>query len=1156
MSRADDTQLDFDGDDLVALARHRAQATPTRRAYTFLTDGEQAEKHVTYSGLDRRARAIAAELLRCGVGSGRVLLLFPPGLEYIEAFFGCLYAGVVAVPAYPPDPSRLQRSLPRLQAIAADSGACAVLTTTAIAAMAPALAGLAPDLVAMDWIAVDDVEDVVAQRWSAPTLKPEQLAFIQYTSGSTGTPKGVMLSHANVLHNQQLIALSFGADANTICFGWLPLYHDMGLIGNVIQPLYRGCTAVLMSPIDFLRRPYRWLSGVTRYRATVTGGPNFAYELCLRKITPDERETLDLSSLAVVFNGAEPIRSDTLARFADVFAACGFRREAFLPCYGLAEATLLVTAAERNTGGRRLWVDGAALADSRVVVRDSAAGNVRSLVSSGKVVGDQRVVIVDPHSRRECPEDRVGEIFVSGRSVAQGYWNRPDATQETFGAHLAGVSHAAHLRTGDLGFMRGEDLFIVSRLKDVIILRGSNHYPQDIERTVESSHSLLRPGCAAAFGFDLHGEEQLGIAVEVNVPDGRSEEIFDAIRRAVWAQHELSAQTILLLKARGLPKTSSGKIQRSACRDGFQHGTLQDVVARSSVPVASQPLDDLDDAVPATPDLRKVPKHDAPSVLRDYLQARIAHALQVVPSEISVACPIVSLGVDSLAATELAHALETQLGVDLSVTMFMQEKSICDVAAYVARALESRTADDASAPIRPISRDGRMPASRVQQRIFAIDRASSARSLYNIPVSLKLRGPLDRCALDAALGDLVRRHETLRTSFALDARGASQVIHPPTSWSVATEDLGALDLNERAIAVARIAKAEALQPFDLSRGPLLRTRLLQLGSQEHVFLLTVHHIVADGWSMGNIARELCVLYNAHRAGSAPRLSQLPVQFADFVAWQQRRLVGPTFERELAYWVQQLKDAPMLELPLDRPRASQPSFHGKHAPFSLAASTSALAELGRAHEATLFMTLMAAFQALLYTYTGQRDLCVSTSSAARTRADLAGLVGLFINRLVLRAHVSDGETFRSFLMQVRDTTLAAYAHQEAPFDCIVDALGVTSHPSLSPLCQAMLVLQNTPSADIRLDGLEVELLEVETDTSKFDLAIVLTEGPSGLTGFVEYKQSLFDDATVTGLIRDLQKLVQRVVSAPDISLRDLKLVLEQDGLARPSAGASG
>jgi acyl-CoA synthetase (AMP-forming)/AMP-acid ligase II len=582
---------------LVEMGRARAESLGNQPLYTFLPDrpGED-QSDLSFAGLDLRARAIGAALQHLGAGGQRALLLYPPGLEFVAAFFGCLYAGVVAVPAYPP---RSARTLPRLLEIARDARPAVALTTAELKAAIGGLATQVPELSALRLVATNEVPLEQADAWSDPGASGSTMAFLQYTSGSTAAPKGVMVTHGNLLHNEEMIRQAFGQTADSVIVGWLPLYHDMGLIGNVMQPLYLGARCVLMSPIGFLQSPKRWLAAITRYRATTSGGPNFAYDLCVRKISAADRADLDLGSWDTAFNGAEPVRAETMARFAEAFGGCGFQAKAFFPCYGLAEATLFVSGGS-GAGGVRGAARVAAFdrglleaGEARPLPADDSASRV--LVSCGRAWLDQDLAVVDPETLRRRDDGKVGEIWVRGPSVAQGYWHRPVESAETFDGRLAeeaagpagaGESDGEHdrapfLRTGDLGFLDGGELFVTGRLKDLIIIRGRNLYPQDVELTVERSHPALRPGCGAAFSIELGNEERLVVVHEHErtandspLDPGSVEAIADAVRQAVAEQHEAQVQQVVLLRAGTIPKTSSGKIQRRACRAALLAGRL------------------------------------------------------------------------------------------------------------------------------------------------------------------------------------------------------------------------------------------------------------------------------------------------------------------------------------------------------------------------------------------------------------------------------------------------------------------------------------------------------------------------------------------------------------------------------------------------------
>jgi acyl-CoA synthetase (AMP-forming)/AMP-acid ligase II len=564
---------------LVERIRHFADHRPERRVYTFLGDREGEADHLTFGEIDLRARAIAVRLRRDLSPGDRALLVYPPGLDYILGFLGCLYAGVVAVPAYPPNPLRLARTLPRLQAIVSGSGARLALTTSAVAAMAHAMSALAPELSALEWVATDSLDQSTAVLWQAPPMDERAVAFLQYTSGSTGDPRGVMVTHGNLAANAELIARRFALTEESRGCSWLPPYHDMGLIGTLLQPLYTGFFCVLMSPLTFLKHPIRWLRAISEYRVDVSGGPNFAYDLCVRKVAPEQCANLDLRCWRIAFNGSEPVRLQTIEQFARTFAVCGFRREAFFPCYGLAEATLLVSGGPYGVPLLTGSFDAAALEQHRVVAVDHDGV---TLVGCGAVAETGDVRIVDPETCLTLPPDRVGEVWVAGPGVAAGYWGLPGATRRTFDAWTADDQQGPFLRTGDYGFFHEGQLFITGRLKDLIIIDGRNIYPQDIEATVEQCHTAVKPGGCAAFAVDTGDGEQVIVAVEINelmsgAHGSERESLVTAIRREVAEQHELRIHDVVLLKSGSLPKTSSGKLQRSECRALYLRGELKTV---------------------------------------------------------------------------------------------------------------------------------------------------------------------------------------------------------------------------------------------------------------------------------------------------------------------------------------------------------------------------------------------------------------------------------------------------------------------------------------------------------------------------------------------------------------------------------------------------
>ncbi len=583
---------------LTAHARH----DPAALAYTFLASGEQEDARLTRGDLERRSRAIAAAVAdRVARRRSRVLLLFPPGLDFVEAFFGCLGAGAVAVPAYPPSTrsagsgnGRTDRAAGRLRGMIADAGVSLVVAPASLLAKRAALEERVPELHGIEWMAASDVSGSGEGRDWVPAAR-DDVALLQYTSGSTASPRGVMVTHGNLLDNLQSGTRMGACDADSVGVSWLPVNHDMGLIGGVLQPAFSGFPVWLMAPSAFLQRPVRWLQAISRLRATHSAAPDFAYGLCARRVTDADRQALDLSTWRVAYNGSEPVRRSTLEAFQRTFGECGFRWEAWRPAYGLAESTLLVATGARESEPEMLDLDRVAVHKSRVSRAVSTADRM-TVVSCGSVASGTSVAIVDPVRRTRCATDEIGEIWVASNSVARGYWNRPEETAATFRAFIADTHEGPFLRTGDLGFLREGNLFVTGRLKDVLIVRGLKHHPPDLELTAEQSNPAVRPGCCAAFGLDTADDERIAMIVEVDEPadttssQRRIQEVIADVRREIAEVHHIRLSLVMAVPSGSLPRTTSGKLQRFLCRHAVMSGTL-DVLGRWSADDADAALE-------------------------------------------------------------------------------------------------------------------------------------------------------------------------------------------------------------------------------------------------------------------------------------------------------------------------------------------------------------------------------------------------------------------------------------------------------------------------------------------------------------------------------------------------------------------------------------
>lgn len=1124
---------------MVDILRYRSLKTPHAQAFTFLEDGETQESTLTYHELDQRSRAVAAQLQTFGLSGERAILLYPPGLDYLTAFFGCLYAGVVAIPAYPP---ANQRKTPRIQAISTDAQASVALTTTAMLPTLQSILTQKTEEGNFRWLTTDNIAQGLEDSWQQPLINADTLAFLQYTSGSTGTPKGVMLSHGNLLHNAAVTYQLMEHSPKSKFISWLPVYHDMGLIGGILQPLYGGFGCILISPASFLQRPYRWLQAISRYKGTTSGGPNFAYEQCVQRITQQQKETLDLSSWSVAFNGAEPVRQDTLEQFATTFAEYGFRPEAFYPCYGMAEATLIVSGGVKTGLPQVRTVEKFALSQNHIVEATTQNQDIQSFVSCGKTIPQQQIVIVNPETLTRCSSDEVGEIWVSGPSVGQGYWNRTQETEQTFHAYLKDIKEGPFLRTGDLGFLHNEELFITGRAKDLIIIRGKNLYPQDIELTAERSHLSLRSGANAAFTVEVNNEERLFVVQELEFrAKPNLAEVASAIRQAISEEHEVQVSGVVLIKPGSIPKTSSGKIQRRTTRAQFENGQLNVVasnILKTSDIVKKESRLERSELLALSP-------RECQPLLESYLIELLAGVLSIAADDINPQEPLSTLGLDSLKVFELKNRIELDLEIEVSVADFFEGMSLQALATKILAEMTS-AASQLSVSFNPIQKITKevQPLSFAQQRLWFINRLEPGNLAYNISLAINLKGRLEVTLLEHSLNEIVRRHETLRTTFTTVNGQPVQVIAPSLKLSISVVDCQKIPRLKRETEVRQLVTQQSQQSFDLAQGPLLRAKLLCLSPQEHILLLVMHHIISDAWSVEILMQEMASTYKAFLTKSFLPLPDLSIQYKDFAYWQRQGLQGERLQAQLSYWKQQLEDAPtVLQLPTDRPRPAIQTSRGSYQSIQLSKTlTEQLKAIARQEGVTQYMLLLAAFQTFLYRYTGQDDILVGSPVANRNHNEIKKLIGFFVNTLVLRTNLSGNPSFQQLLNRVRKVALEAYTHQDLPFDQLVKALQPERNVSYTPVFQVMFDFRNAPPLP-EMPNLTVSQLKVENETAQFDLSLSVEITEPGMMMSLEYNTDLFNRTTIAQMLEHFQNLLFGIVANPQARLSDLPLLTE-------------
>jgi amino acid adenylation domain-containing protein len=1070
--------------------------------------------------------------------------MYPPGLDFVTAFWGCLYAGMVAIPVPPPDSFRMKQSAGRLAAVRDDAQAAGLLTLQDTVALCreARYSGLLGD--PDQWIATETLDQTLADSWIPPDCSVSDLAYLQYTSGSTALPKGAMVSHDNLMYHCRCITTAGGYHEQAVTLSWMPHYHDYGLVKGILHPISIGRPAYLMSAVTFLKRPLRWLQAIQRYRVTHSGGPNFAYRHCVAMTTPEERATLDLSGWQVASCGAEPIFQETIDQFIAAFSPAGFKAEAFYPAYGMAEYTLLVSLKRAGEPSRIQSLDAQFLEQG--IARGAAPDSVarRAVVGCGRPVGDTIVAIVDPVTRRRRQPDEIGEIWLAGRSVTQGYWNRPEETKETFHALIEGSGEGPFLRTGDLGFVRDGDLYVTGRLKDLIIIRGRNHYPHDIERSVQQSHPALSAARGVAFSVEEENEESLVLVQEVDLQEHPldMEMLAALIRQTVAVQHDLEAAAVALVKPGTIPKTSSGKIQRRACRQAFLAGSLPSIsLSRTTRKVRenrSEPA--------SAPDLSALPETARAPFLESYLTRAIATLLGCDESQVA-AQPLNRLGIDSLKALQLAHRIETSCGVTIPLSLMLGGNKVADLA----RDILVRVAAKPQAPAAlPTTDDGasELPLSYNQLALWLHHEVEPLSAAANVAALLPIATEVDSENLHAALVELGRRHPILRTTYETGHDGPRSRAHQtlPPRWEI----LEAQDWTWDDIRTKAMTAAAA--PFDLTRGPVWRTYLFR-GLDRNFLLFVAHHIAIDGTSMTFLVKELRGLYQAIRLGRHEGSTPPAIPYHAFVTWQHDMLDGAQGKRLAAYWQQQLAgELPGYETLYDHPGVSHPVCRYAWQSFSFETTIATrLRDVTRNYGWTLYGFLLSALQILLYRCSGEDGIVIGSPVSGRSQARFEETVGDCVNVVLLRQQIEGGMAVHSLLERTQRTVLEALEHQDYPFALLVKDRQASRSGGRSSIVNVLFALQQfrlladadrhmarTGSIPVPPHDWSEECYVLPQQGGQFPLSLEISGSGSELSGCFEYDADLFDAETigrmqihyrriVEGMLEDLNRPVDAV-----------------------------
>jgi acyl-CoA synthetase (AMP-forming)/AMP-acid ligase II/aryl carrier-like protein len=1058
---------------------------PQRAALHFLPDGVEIGETLTFAQLHEQSQSLAAALQSRYEPGDRVLLMLPSSLDYARAFCACLYAGLIAVPLFPP-PSRKPRHLDRVRNVVVDAAPSLIL------APADHCQGLL-ELVEgqVDVLTVQDLGTPPASEWQCPDVDGATVAFLQYTSGSTGTPKGVEVRQRNLIANVELMRQAYGFDEHGAMVNWLPLYHDMGLIGGMLAPLYSGMPCYLMASQTFVNAPSTWLQALSRYRATASFAPNFAYALCNRVVSDNLIAQLDLSAWQHAINGAEPIHPGTLEAFAQRFAACGLNPLAISPGYGQAEATLCVSATPADALPVVLRLDKAVLETGRAVLAAADAAAVE-FVACGYPQALHDIAIVNPHNHHRCATDHIGEVWLQGPSNAEAYWKNPEASREAFEAQIVGEP-GYYLRSGDLGFMHEGQVVICGRLKDLLILNGRNLYPHDIEFAITDAEPGIRTGRIAAFSEmdPLLGREKLVIVAEPQrkfVDPTRHPALFASIQNAVREAADCGIDQIVLVEAGTIPMTTSGKIARQGARKQLAAGTLS-IIAQSGgqIPSNSETLDlvQLKHLVGTAPQL-------AQAACRQWLEQTLREVNPYLTADFELS--LIGLGLDSISVADFAARLYQDLGWSLDTQSLFGEQTL----AQWALALQVFLSGPAPVTSTSIARASvsQSRQSFAQSRLWFLRQLNPDDTRHNLVLHLSLQGPLDVETLALRLNILVNRHSVLRTVYRDGVDGPQQQVLPAIAVPLTRHDLHDQSEAQQQQTLSDCLANEHATPVELETGPLLRAQLLSRNDQQHDLLLTLHHIAFDGRSAQVLLAEL--------AGSVT--GEQPVQYLDFAQWEAEHWSAERIATEQQFWREHLATVPQtLEL------GGHGQIPGEHSlNFTLPQATcETLTALAREQGMTLFMLLLASYQLVLKQLGGQEQFLLGTDVSGRPLAEHNDVIGFFVNQLTLRCDLHGEPTLGVFLERVRDEARRAYAHQGLPFDLVVSALAPQRRPGHSPLFQVKLNYQPSRITPTDIAGAHMNALDVAQAPGDFHLVLDLVHGAAGIDATLKYRGEYFD-----------------------------------------------
>jgi acyl-CoA synthetase (AMP-forming)/AMP-acid ligase II/acyl carrier protein len=1028
----------------------------------------------------------------------------------VESIFGCLLAGVAAVPI---SVTGLRRNKEFLDLVLKESQARFVLTSSKL------LTATTERASAAQWVATDRITADAADEWRDPMVGENTIAYLQYTSGSTGVPKGVIIRHSNLVHNLNYIDTSFRHTAESRSVLWLPHFHDMGLVYGVFQPVFNGFETILMPAAAFVEKPIRWLQAITRYSATHSGGPDFAYELCSNRITQSEKDGLNLASWRVAFNGAEPVRSGTLDRFCETFQPYQFRRSSFYPAYGMAEATLKVSGGEVAGDWETCCVDSRALASGRVVLTSATAEKAWTLVSCGVPRCDTSVLICDPVSLRRLETGETGEILVASPSMMSGYWNRPLETAAAFLSISDTQADTRFFRTGDLGFLHRGHLYVCGRLKDMVVVRGRNYCAEDIEKVIECGSFESLKGGVVVFSYQDGHAERITVVVELEseqVPRARA--LLQSIGEEVAHECDISVDVVVAVRRGFLPRTSSGKVRRGVCRERFLSGDLHEITRFTPVTQRDPSTDALRHALFGTID-----KEQGAEAVRDALSVLIGRNSEWPSGIVEIDQPLVTLGLDSLRAAELASSVEAATGIAVNPDELLGAITLRKLATFLleSHSLRLQSPDRLSCNRQPIplgTPTDLLPLSHDQERLWWMHRIGWGAAL-NVTAGMELQGKVDISRLQNALYSLSVQHRALVTQFSLRSGKLFQEYSCPQAPSLDVKDLsGVSDGLARAHAleseIARCAKT----PVDLEGGRPFHATLFRFTDTSYTLVFVMHHIVTDGWSTRVLLEDLTSHYLSPLPDSTKQVAT-SIQFSDYVYWQRSQLESGAMAADIAFWEREMSGFKPLGLKHDRTVRLKDSFTFRSASVAFCICsklTRRVKETAKLSKVTTFTTLLSALHTAVSRFCGEPDITVCVPFARRLRPELARVVGFIGQPMPIRALVKNGQ-FEQLQKVVHVKLRNIGSQHDLPFSIVAErarraAKGTTN----TSLFHILFTVLDAPT-EHGTSETRFRYVDIEPTHTDFDFDFRLREQSGEISGTCNYATTYYDRSTAERLV---------------------------------------